>query len=510
MNQLIVPLIRLALLCALGTAMAVAACSTDGATPQSDAVETGSCTTDGWDLAGISTDGPHLWVGSDCVAADGAAAYATLSGALADASDGALILIGPGDWSLSDPVLTDVAFIGRGADTVIRGSAEEPGIRVESARVLLRDLHVRDSSRVGVAVDASHVDMQRVTVEGTVAGPGDNDGHGVQLTSGSRLVALAGCHFTNNAGYGVLAFESALWVDGANFDANGTGGLSVVDGTFFPADSLGWLTVVDGTFAPRVAGSEFDANTGVGIAVYGGELDVMGCTIANTATPTSGLGGDGVVVAASISGAGIARIDETTTVADNDRVGALVDVGAQAVVDGTFLRNQRSGAWVQGSAASLTITGAAVFDQNRFAGVSATAGAALTVQGARIAGTQASPWSEAILDAPGDGLAISNGASLVATGAELVDNARAGIAARAPSGETFVVDGTFITGSEYGVALDEVPGEANWTPPTFEPGTEKPSAGDNAFSQLQQEPVVLDADLFVPESLCSSGSCLPN
>lgn len=463
---------------------------------------------------GVETTGELHLVSDRCTSTASLPVHPTVAIALNAASPGATILIDEGQHTESLTVAQSARLVGRGADlTRIVPPSGQPGLIVKGgAAVTAVDLGVEGATKAGVALSAGSLALERVTVRGTQATTGD-DGHGVQVTDGGELTLGAGVQILDNEGVGVLVFEAAAVVDGTFVKGNGRGGIAVVDGTFQPTDTD---KVVDGTFQPRISGSTLEGNQRFGVALYGSTLSIDTTTIRDTAAlPTWTGGGDGVLL---VPGAGPAKatLGPETVVRDSARAGMLLSGETVAVVDGTFLDNGRAGVWAQGAGASLTVRESALISANRYFGLAATDHAALTITGATIEQTEAAAWAPGEAEPVGDGVAVSDGAALTMSGARVVGSGRAGLLAKAPSGTTFVVDGTFFEGGEYAVVVDDAPADKAWTLPTLTEGAEGTGGEKNTWAGATKGALGQDLGLALPTTLCEgtppagATGCLPS
>ena len=461
----------------------------------------------------VDPGGAEVLTATHCTAPGGMKVYATAQEAIDAAPSGATVFLDEGQWTEKLTVSKDLTLVGRGLElTMISPPEGEAGIVVEGGvTVTIRDLAVAHATKAGIGAEGGELTLERVQVGSTNAAA-EEDGHGIQVTGGAKLTLGEGTVVAGNAGVGVLVFESAAVVGDVWVWQNKRGGIAVVDGTFQPK---GTQSVVDGTFEPRIDGAKIEGNVRFGIGLYGTTLAVRNTTVSGTkAAPQWNGGGDGVLVVPGTGPAGV-EIGPGTVVRDSARVGMLLSGEAVAVVDGTFMGNGRGGVWVQGEGAQATLRESAVVSKNRFFGASATTGAALVVTGATIEETIAGVWTPGDEDPVGDGVSVTEGAALTMTGARLLGNDRAGVMAKAPSGTTFVVDGTFFEGGDWAVVVDDAPDGHAWDLPALEEGTEAPEAG-NAWSGVDKAPLAEDLGLAVPTSLCTGATtagatdCLPS
>lgn len=471
------------------------------------ATESGdSCGSTGWSPSS-KFKGLQLLVSQTCKTPPAGfdAVYGTLTGALAAADDGSAIFVEAGTYEVTQAVSKPIAIMGRGAGKTLI----TPALVVDTTgEVLLADLGVTDATGVAISVAKANATLERVTVKNVTAGP-SGAGHGIQLLDGA-VGSLKDVEVDTAAGTGVLLKEAAAVVDGIHIKGAAGGGIAVVDGIHLPTDTGNDdVSIVLGASVIEKSGA-------FGFGAFGSSARLQGTSVQDISAPVAGDGGDGIVVVAAAAGDFTVSMDAASHVQGTERAGVLVagGTGDAAVVDGIHLvadiagtveGSQLSGAWAQGAGATLALADGATFVSNKFFGATATAGASLTAKAARITDTVGAPWappSGGLPETIGDGLSITGGASLTATGTELIDNARAGIIGDSPSTTAFSLSGVKVQGGEYGVVVQSVQAGSSWA---------VPQAGvDVDVSGTAKDAVGQDLGLLVRESLCDTGACLPS
>lgn len=464
-----------------------------------------SCDSTGWSPSS-KFKGLHLLVSQACKSPpDGMdAVYGTLLGAIAAAEEGDTIYVEEGTHELTQAISKPIAIMGRGpTKTLIT-----PALVVDTAgEVLLADLGVTDAKGVAVSVAKASVTLERIAVKNVSEGTG-GPGHGIQLIDGA-IGNLEDVDIDKVAGTGVLLEEAAAVVDGIHITGAAGGGIAVVDGIHLPTDTGNEdVSIV-------VSSSSIENGRSFGFAAFGSSARLQNTSVQDIGEPAGGDGGDGIVMVAGAAGDFNVSMDAASHVQGTARAGVLVagGTGNAAVVDGIHLvadiagtveGSQLAGAWAQGAGATLALADGANFVSNRFFGATATAGAALTAKAARITDTVGAPWAPPSGGLPqtiGDGLAVTGGASLTASGTHLIDNARAGIIGDSPSATGFALSGVTVEGGEYGVVVQAVQAGSTWS---------VPQAGvDVDVSGTAKDAVGQDLGLLVRESLCDTGTCLP-
>lgn len=466
------------------------------------------------DLGVVPTDATVIAHPAGCAPAAALPAYVTIAAALSAAGSDGLVYVAPGEWTETVEVTGTASLVGAGPGVTILAPVGGPGLSVGGAATLsVADLTITGAAGAGLLVAAGGTaTATRVHIEASSPAPTfgstltvvhvgqPGSGNGVEAAPGAT-VTLKDCVVTDSAASGVLADTPAgLQIVGTTARDNEQGGIAIIDGTF----------VAPAVPAPvQIHNSTIEGNTVAGLAVMGGgSVDVFGSTISNTAAE-DGIG-DGVVVVATAASPARLKLDAATVVAGSARAGVLLsgDIGAADIIDGTFLEadvaarvegNGASGVWAQGGGVAASLGADARLKANHFYGAIATAFAVLHVEGAHVEGTLAGSWQGEDI---GDGLAVLAGAGLEVSAANIEDSARAGIFADAPSGTTFIIDGTFISGGEYGLVVQDRPADATWTTP----------AADGDVLTVEgsaQAAVAEDTQLGKRAVLCEAATCLP-
>lgn len=394
--------------------------------------------------------------------------YASIADAMQAVGDGDVILIGGGTWTESIDTDKAISFVGCGPDaTIIVPAAGEAGIQIAaSGLVYLWNLTIGGATSYGVSLVGASGHFQGARVEGTLPSTdpaaGTPGGHGIQLEAAAgdaELTLIGDVEITQNAGIGILV----------------VGGKAIVTGTFLEGNGQGGVAIVTGTFA-EITGATIRKNGRFGVGLYstGGKLDQN--TIEQTFLPAGeGNGGDGIVVAAADPGAPgpVPEVEITATnrVIDSARLGLLAVTPTTMSVDASFVGNARGGLLAEGAGVQVDVGPNGLFSGNGGFGLCAVQGAVVqSAGGARFEATTARLFANPTGGLPylvGDGISVSTGATLLLQGAEVSNNARAGLIADSPGAE-FIVTGTFFEGGldakgetvgKYGVALQNFSGD---------------------------------------------------
>ena len=330
--------------------------------------------------------------------------------------------------------------------TWIVGASEGRGPRLEPQQdgaALLFDratdvhvLHVDIGATRGEAVHirGGSVRLVGVEIDGVSAVDAERPGHGIQVQDGARLQATD-VAVANASGVGVL-------VDGSTLDATDL----VVTGA--EAGGVRLQRAADADLTRPVLS---DCRV-FGLGVYGSQVEVSDGAIRGTRR--SGIeGGDGVVVAprAGESGRGEARL-KGTRVEDNARLGVLVDDVAEARFEAVVVANNtRGGLWAQHLERPVMLIDSEILG-NHVAGVAAVEGAAVEIEGGRVADTLAGLAASdgAVAEEVGDGLLALAGGRISANGTDVLRTFRAALFVDAAAGR---IDGGNVAAARYGVVV---------------------------------------------------------
>ena len=314
----------------------------------------------------------------------------------------------------SDSASADIRLAGL---TLTGGTSA--GLWMEGANVVAEDLDVLANAGGGVvALDGALVTLSGVTVSGS--GPDRNDeyGYGLDVESGSHLTAN-GCIIDGNTALGVFASNSGTLVE-----------------------------LTDTTVMNTVATAESTAGYGVSVQ-EGASFSATGCTIA-------GNSGIGVGVTGSGSVAVLSDCEVLDTIAEpNATLGHGLDVADGAVLTATECvigRSAETGVLASGAASVVTLVDSTISDT--LPRPDGAYGNGVTIQsGASVFATRSTierngavgvliqgPGSSGVLDetiirdtvpaldgAVGYGLQLGDGATLVATGCTITNNAELGV-----------------------------------------------------------------------------------
>lgn len=412
--------------------------------------------------------GEIVYVAAQCLEAEanGTAThpYVRITDALAQAGDGATILVSAGQYKENLTLARPVTIVGSSNpaspdDAALQLEAEkDTAITVTAAGVTLIGVRIEGARGAGVAIDGGSATLWGSAVSGTQPGADGLQAAGV-LVRGSGSLTLQSSAITGTAGTGVLVSEASASVTGSEV-----------------RDSLGFGMLVDRAVGDvTVSDSTVWGSTGAGIRVESSSVVIDASTIASTA-PDGGSVADGDAAADGIlsmeaqgaDGSGLGASSVTvrgSVITGNGRTGVLCAGGTDTVIlqgntisdnglPGSAVFEYMGGIWLQSGAcgdpasevSDNQITG------NKLAGIllfGETHG--VLVENNEVSGTLPEVSFGSVV---GDGISLLGGASARLSGNVVSQSGRFGIMVEtAPAAKTEISGNTLQNSAEYGIVL---------------------------------------------------------
>jgi hypothetical protein len=430
-----------------------------------------------------SATGPVLHVSGACGSSggDGSAQspYGAIGTALERAAAGTTVVVSAGIYRESLTLPPGVNLVG---SAVHLRPIDGVGLTIagKGSRTV-RSIKILEARGIGIDIDQAEVLLDQVEVQGTNSLSAAQPGHGIRANGAAKLT-LQRCQVTDSAGIGVAVTGSGpvVIIDPLFMPAQGArsqGQVAIIDPLFMPAsritsNAMGGVAIIDPLFMPgstaadlQLVASDIGKNGKYGVALFGASARIERSAL-HDSTAVAGAQGDGLILAAATQGGNPGKalslsLDAASLITRCARLGMLIAAPAKAEVAGEVSRCEHGGVWAQGIGAAVEIQGPAVLAQNAVVGVAASAGARLTVLGARIADTRAlaytAPGSTGSADLA-DGVGVFSQASGKVSGAKLIGNLRAGVighscATKSDGMPDLLIENTVIQGSKYGVVV---------------------------------------------------------
>lgn len=397
--------------------------------------------------------------------------FTKIGDALAEAGDGAVLLVAGGEYEENLTLTRPVHIVGSSdaadpdaAGVVVKAPADT-AVVVKAPDVTISGVRIEGAHVVGLRSDGGSVTLSGSVVAGTLAGSDAKFGIGV-LATGDGGIILQNSRVSGSASTGVL-------VSGANAiilqsEVRDNGGAGVL------------LEHAAGEV--KLEGVQVVGNTGLGVGVLSSRAIILQSEVKDTLANVDGLA-DGIL-ATDISDGGVDLgpshlTVKDTTLSGNARTGILCNGQTRTIIlqnnkvqDNGLAEASRivAGIWLQngvGGEAGNEISGNTV-SGNKFVGIhlmGETQGIILqnnTVSGTLLGEVFSGPDMVSI----GDGISLFGGASAHILGNTVTGNGRFGLMLDgAPGAETEISGNTIQDNDQYGIILqneaDTIATEAN-------------------------------------------------
>lgn len=421
--------------------------------------------------------------------------YATVSQALAKASDGAAILLAPGVYAEDVEIKQGIALVGSSApaDASQAAATIEPksarGFHVHTAKnVLLRGIRIAKARGAGLWVEAAEATVEGSIVEGTALPLADEKlmrnsvdaGSGI-VTTDQGLIIIQHSMVSSAVGVGVSVLQSRAIIIQNEIVKNGSATATTTPGQ--SGEFGGGIRIDLGDGESRIENNHVDSNVSVGIGVFSSRAIIIQNTVENTSVDREQRG-DGIVVGgtvdipADVTLGDVDAMAPRNVITKNARAGILCGGGARGIIiqNNDITQNAQgadfgAGIWMQGGAGGgpgNTIQGNKI-SANRFLGLGMVGDThAIIIQKNLIEWTEAAMTNSFDLKNTkvlvGDGLFFAAGASASVLDNDVKGNGRFGLMMdeAGASGTTSIESNRFSDHEQYAIIIQNQPN----APPT--------------------------------------------